>query len=118
MNTRKLNTLRCVVLVSLGLLSSSCSPGPKSKCLIIVKEGGKAEVKSVLMGGSAANAGWRTGNIVVFRETQSVPSAGGATGKAGEVYEIGNQNELKKIGDFDPKLSDSELLSKYGKDCG
>lgn len=110
-----------MVALGIGLLGSNCSPGPKSRCLIIVKEGGKAEVKSILMGGSASNAGWRSGNVVAFRETRSVPLSGGLSevyGKMGEVYQIADQSRLQKIGEFDVKMSDSELLSKYGQDCG
>lgn len=116
MSSRKVLSCVCLVLLSIGLFGGGCRMGPQSKCVIIVKEGGKAEVKSLLLGGSASNAGWRSGNVVLFRETQLV--AGGATGKAGEIYQIDDQNKLQKIGDFDLKLSDSELLDKYGKDCG
>ena len=113
--------LGLMVALGIGLLGSNCNLGPKSKCLIIVKEGGKAEVKSILMGGSASNAGWRSGNVVAFRETRSVPLSGGmseVSGKVGEVYQIADQNKLQKIGEFDLKMSDSELLNKFGKDCG
>lgn len=116
MSSQKVLSRVCMVLLSVGLLSSSCGTAPGSRCIIIVKEGGKADVKSILMGGSAANAGWRSGNVVAFRETQS--RAGGAIGKAGEVYQIDEQNNLQKIGDFDLNLSDNDLLNKYGKDCG
>jgi hypothetical protein len=60
---------------------------------------------------SLPKEGLLPGRVVLFRETN-------ISGKAGEIYRIENeQGKLQKIGEFDLKLSDDELLKKYAEGC-
>lgn len=118
MRLSKLITLTCLVSLTLAWFYTGC--GPKSKCLIII-ENGKANFQGIMLG-EQPKQGWLPGRVVLFRETIDLSSLNtqlpsGTIGKAGEVYRIDSQYKLEKIGEFDPKLPNSQLLTKYAEGC-
>lgn len=103
------------VLLIGTVITPGCGKGYRQ---IVIVDGQKAEVLTSLEGGAppARQEIWAVGRIILFRTDSTIPTpAGSVTGAAGRAYRVGAGMKLEDLGGFDPKLSNSVLLARYGQ---
>jgi len=115
-------TTRFALLLMISVtLFSSCSKGYRE---VVIVDDSNASLR-VLMEGSAPREKklWQPGRVVLFKTDclamfpEPLPLGNNTYfgGLAGHMYELDDNLKPKDIGTFDLKLSDTELLQRYGK---
>lgn len=105
----------CILTIVLGGLVAGCGKGYRQVAVI---EGGKAEIVTVGKApAEAANAKiWQPGRVLVFRTSSPVPGApANATGKAGHVYRVTDDQKLEEVAEFQSTVPNDTLAYTYGK---
>ena len=106
----------CVVAVA---MLSSCAKS-KTAMGIMVVEGGEAKNLTVHIDKDGmVSSAWAPGSVVLFRTDDTLKAEDavkvpvGEKGKAGEAYVVTDDYKLLKIGVFDVKTTNEELVKRF-----
>jgi hypothetical protein len=103
-----------LLIVAIALAwSLACGLGKADTVFIVEKDTVKVRGKSasfVVFQGEYTADIWLPGSVVLFRVDGA---AGTAMGKAGTVYQIGEDYDLHETGKFDVTSTDEQLVQQY-----
>ena len=108
---QRMSRLSTVLLVLAVCVCLSCKK-PTPNTVIIVEKSAEATIHTDISAQDSEQAKhmWVAGQIFLFRADETV---NGQNGKSGEAYQLDKNLKLQKIGAFDPKESDINLVADW-----